>query len=85
MMLFVVTLAVVLSFIVQTEVKELPDKTLVSQDCNYFMKETDMWVKSYEDMEDQWLTCQRDLANCQEEMNHETICTDQQCKLPTQE
>lgn len=46
----------------------------------YLAGELDRWHKAYEKMEDQWLTCTRDLARISEEQNADIICSAGVCE-----
>lgn len=48
-------------------------------DCSKYGEVIDEWIKKYEESEDMWLQCQKDLARTQEELNHDIICTEEVC------
>jgi hypothetical protein len=47
---------------------------------SYLLEESTKWQKSYQEMENQWAQCTRDLIRVSEECNIDIICSDGTCE-----
>jgi len=49
-------------------------------DCSGYIEEAEKWIKNYEVLEDKYMDCTRDLANCQNESNADILCIEPYCE-----
>lgn len=73
----------------------LPERNVVEEgaycdappptDCSNYAESMEEWIAKYEESEDRWLQCQRDLARSQNELNQDIMCHEGTCEEPPEQ
>lgn len=70
----------VAAYILIREVQS-PTRNPPIKDCSSYTTTIEEWIAAYNGQEKALMQCQKDLATIQEELHHDSICSDEQCVI----